>query len=148
MHMYMYTPGTVNIVNLTCTTSSICHASPVPWTPVNKTEIGRNDLNTATTLSYDIPTIIPDAAQRVLLYSSTHCGYSSERKHGDIKYYVVVDGIHYEQFLLMRSYDQVAINTNSDNMWFPMPPNRLIYIEVPVAFPNNCHTVVNVIGYQ
>ena len=127
---------------------SFCHAFPVPWTPVNKTEIGRSNLNAATVLSYSIPSIIPSTAQAVLLYSSVRCGTSTINDEGDIAYYVVVDGIRYEHFLYMRSYPQQAHNTNSDNMWFPMPQNRLIYTQVPIAFPGQCFNVVHVIGYQ
>ena len=121
----------------------------VPWTPVNKTEIGRADLNTATTLSYSISSIIPSTAREVLVYPTVLCGNSEPGNSGaDIAYYVEVNGVRYENFLYMHGYPQNAYNTNSDNMWFPMPSNRMVYVKVPVPFPQFCYTYVSVIGYR
>lgn len=68
----------------------------------------------------------------------------------DIKYYVMENGVRYEYLLAMHAYPQDAFNSNSDNMWFPMPSNRVVYIEVPIAFPPgvNCYTKATVIGYR
>ena len=120
----------------------------VPWTPVNRTEIGQHNLNTATTLNFIIPSLIPNTAQAVLLYVTAHCGFSTIDMGADISYYVVVNGTRYEHFLHMFGYRQQAHNTNSDNMWFPMPPNRLLYVGIPQEFPRNCHTYVSVIGHR
>ena len=120
----------------------------MPWTPVNRTEIGRDNLNTATTLNFTIPNLIPNTAQAVLLYATAHCGNSALDMGADLSYYVVVNGTRYEHFLHMFAYWQDAHNTNSDNMWFPMPPNRQLYVDIPQRFPNHCNTYVSVIGYQ
>ena len=120
----------------------------VPWTPVNKTHIGGNYLNTAHSLSYTIPSIIPSTAREVLVYSSANCGWSSINMAVDITYYVEVNGIRYEHFLHTHAYRQDAVNTNSDNMWFPMPPNRIVHVEAPLAIPDYCNTVTSVIGYR
>ena len=131
------------------TANENAYVSLVSWTPVNMTEIGGDNLNTATTLSYNVPSIIPNTAQGVLLYSIARCGTSSDvGRGGDITYYVVENEVRYEHFLLMRAYPQEAHNTNSDNMWFPMPSNRLVYVDVPIALPGNCFTTVSVIGYR
>ena len=123
--------------------------SLVPWIPVNKTHVGSDNLNTATTLSYDIPSIIPNTAQGVLLYSDARCGFSAgSNTPADIAYYVVVNGVRYEHFLRTYAYPHDAVSCNSDNMWFPMPSNRLVYVEVPIALPGNCVTIVSVIGYR
>ena len=67
----------------------------------------------------------------------------------DIPYYVVENGIRYEYFLRTYAYTHDAVNTNSENMWFPMPSDRKVYVEVPIAFPpGNCLTRVSVIGYR
>ena len=124
-----------------------CTCNAVPWTPVTKTEIGNHDLNTATTLNFTIPSLIPSTAQAVLLYSTARCGNSTKAKT-DLSYYVVVNGTRYEHFLHMHAFLQSACNTNSDNMWFPMPPNRLLYVEIPQALLGHCYTYIHVIGYQ
>ena len=120
----------------------------VPWTPVNKTQIGSDYLTTATTLSYSIPSIIPSTAREVLVYTTMWCGWNRVTVDADITYFVEVNGIRYEHFLHVYAYRQSAINTNSDNMWFPMPPNRMVYIDVPLAFSSNYRTLVSVIGYR
>ena len=120
----------------------------MPWTPVAKTEFGEHDLNTATTLTFTIPSVIPDTAQAVLLYATAQCGYSTGDDGADLSYYVMVDGTQYEHFLHMFAYGQDAFNTNSDNMWFPMPPNRQLNVEIPQSYPRNCFTYVSAIGYR
>ena len=82
------------------------------------------------------------------MYPLVHCGYNSISTGIDIAYYVEVNGIRYQHFLHTYAYPQVAVNANSDNMWFPMPSNRMVYTEVPLAFSINCHTFVSVIGYR
>ena len=102
----------------------------------------------ARTMSYSIPSIIPNTAREFLLYSTATCGWSSINMNVDITYYVEVNGIRYEHFLNTHAYPQDAINTNSDNMWFPMPSNRMVYVEPSLAVPYNCHYSVSVIGYR
>ena len=73
------------------------------------------------------------------MYATALCGISTIDMGADIAYYVEVNGIHYEHFLHMHSYPQY--NTNSDNMWFPIPSNRMVYVSE--TLPRNCHTFVS-----
>ena len=109
------------------------------WTPTNKTVIAQTEFSEATTHQLSIPSVIPDTAREFLLYATVLCGYSHTNDlRADIIFYVEDGGTCYEKFLHMHTYRQSAYNTNSDNMWFPMPSNRLIHIEVPVVLPGNC----------
>ena len=129
---------------------SFCSFIAASWTPVNITEIGSDLLHVATTLAYSIPPdVVPDAAVEILLYSTVFCGSTSRGVSANIVFYVEDgDGILYRKFLYMVGWDQLAYNTNSDNMWFPMPSNRMVYVEVPVAFRDYCYARVSVIGYR
>ena len=40
---------------------------------------------------------------------------------------------NYEKYMAMVTWDQDTDSFNSDNMWFPMPPNISLYLTVPVA---------------
>ena len=61
--------------------------------------------------------------------------------------YVEINGIRYTKLVYMFPHEQDGINTNSDNIWFPMPSNCLVYISVRIPFPN-CEAGVNILGYR
>ena len=126
-----------------------CNCSyPVTWTSVRMTRIGSTNLRHAGTLAYIIPSVIPSSANEVLVLANIRCGNSSPGPHQYIKIYTQQETRHYEQYILMESWTQNAINTNSDNMWFPMPTNRRVYIEVPTAHGIDCLAKLEAIGYR
>ena len=118
------------------------------WTPVDLTYIGTVSLSTTSTFHFQIPDIIPHTASEFLLYASLDCGDGGGTKTNDIAFYVEHDGVQFKKFLYMRSYHQSAWNTNSDNMWFPMPADRQIHVIVQVAVPRNCRARLRTIGYR
>ena len=118
------------------------------WTPVNRTEIGQANFTPGTTFHFQIPDIIPNSASEFLLYASMDCGTSVNDISDNIIFYVEHGGIRFEKFLRVHSYHQSAWNTNSDNMWFPMPADRQIHVDVvPVTIPN-CSSRLHAIGYR
>ena len=118
------------------------------WTPVNLTSIGSLSLGTASTFHFQIPDIIPHTASEFLLYAYFACGTAGIQKENDIIFYVEDGGVRFEKFLYLRSFNQVAWNTNSDNMWFPMPADRQIHVNVQAAIPRNCYARLYTIGYR
>ena len=121
------------------------------WTPVAKTPIGPASglsLENATTYNFQIPDVIPLTARELLVYASVECGEATFRRIGDIILYVMHNGLRFEKRLYMHGYDQMAVNTNSDNMWFPMPADRLVHLEITVAIPGNCLALLSAIGYR
>ena len=117
---------------------------------MNKTLIGYNNLDTKATLSFQIPNnIFPVTAKEILLHATVQCGHSTAAGYPfvDVSFYVEENGIQFKKLLLMRGYPQHAFKTNSDNMWFPMPSNRMVYIEVPVALSRHCDTSISATGY-
>ena len=119
------------------------------WTSVPLTHIGGTNLRHPNTFSYVIPSVIPSTAKNVLVYAAMHCGTANRDVGEHIKIFTQ-DGsnMHYEKYLYVYTWNQSAINTNSDNMWFPMPINRRIYITVDKDAGPSCAAGVYAVGYN
>ncbi len=123
--------------------------SPYKWTSLLKTSIGTSNLQHAGTLSFTIPSVvIPYSAREVLIHAGVYMGTSSRGPQQDLKIFTQIETTRYEKYLLEFSWYQEAINTNSDNMWFPMPPNRRVYLTVPAAMGDNAGVRLFAIGYR
>ena len=118
------------------------------WTPVDVTLIGSVYIDTASPFHFQIPDIIPHTASEFFLYAVLVCGAAGVSKTNDILFYVEHDGVQFKKYVYMRSHHQSGFNTNSDNMWFPMPADRRIHMIVPVPVPQNCFAQLHTIGYR
>lgn len=135
--------------------SLLFHSFPGLWTPtlvnLEHIHVGSHVLETAATRSYSIPGIVPDTSREVLFTASASCRLDGGPVNSFVQYYVEIDGVRYVKLLyLVKSEGQSlteGINTNSDNIWLPMPPNRLVYIRTTVAFPS-CVAGIELIGYR
>jgi len=109
--------------------------SPYKWTSVTRTSIGSSTLRHAGTLSFSIPSVIPSSAREVLIYFRVVDGNNRRGPSNDIKIFTQIGTTKYEKYLYLNSWPSTggSHNTNSDNMWFPMPPNRMVYLHVPSA---------------
>ena len=121
---------------------------PVNWTSVTKTSIGSSDLRHASTMTFTIPNIIPSSAREVLIFVGIHSGTSDRGPNHDLKVFTQIGTNRYEKYLTLYSWTQDAWNTNSDNMWFPMPPNRRVYLTVPAIHGRNAGARLFAIGYH
>ncbi len=85
----------------------------------------------------------------VLIYAIMHCGFANVFTTLHLKVFTQ-DGSskRFEKYLYMLTWNQIAINTNSDNMWFPMPINRRIYMTVDRDVGTNCAAHLYAIGYN
>ncbi len=119
------------------------------WTSVPITSIGGTDLRHPNTFSFVIPSVIPSTAKNVLIYALMHCGSANRGTELHLKVFTQ-DGSNkrFEKYLYMLTWNQNAINTNSDNMWFPMPINRRIYITVDRDVGTSCRADLFAIGYN
>ena len=128
--------------------SYVTETVPNTWTSVPRTFIGYTDMQYPGTLSYVIPSVIPSTAKNVLVHATMLTGTANTVSQ-NIKIFTQ-DGSdrHYEKYLFSFSYPQNAINTNSDNMWFPMPVNRRIYMTVTHDSGPNCGAYLFAIGYN
>ncbi len=112
--------------------------TPIPntWTSVPKTQIAFNNLNQAATFSYIIPSVIPSDAKNILIFAFADLGSPKNGlagTGGDIIIFTQ-DGSneHYEQYMRLTVW-KGSWRAQTDNMWFPMPANRRIYITVPAS---------------
>ena len=121
----------------------------VNWTSVSMTEIGRSNLQHTGTLAYNIPSIIPNSANEVLILVCARVGYTgpSDRVHY-IKIYTEENSQQYEQYIYIMTYHQNAFNTNSDNMWFPMTSGRQVFVKLSSSHTGNLRLILHVIGYR
>ncbi len=122
------------------------------WKPVTKTRIVRMKLShPGPVQSYVIPYVIPSSAKAVLLYAFIQCGYTNRDVVQDISIFTEGPYGHprYKKYLFVHSYNQKAWSFNSENMWFPMPHNRRVYIQYPksIAHISGCTLTVDAIGY-
>ena len=110
--------------------------------------VGSGTLNNDVTIAYNISGV-PDDARGILLYASLSCGGNQEHTSqvGDVAFYVLRQGVRCAKYLYMVGFPQNAYNTNSDNMWLPMPSSKVVYIDVPTKFTGYCFFRLFVIGY-
>ena len=83
----------------------------------------------------------------MLIYAYVY-GRGSAAYHtlADLDFYVVQDGVTYlKRMFLDEHVNQYTVN--SENMWFPVPSNRLLYFYVPRAFSQGI-AYVYAIGYR
>ena len=121
----------------------------VNWTSVSMTEIGRSNLQYTGTLAYDIPSIIPSSAKEILVLVSLRVGQSFPTNHVQfIKIYTEENSQQYEQYISIISYPHGAVNTNSDNMWFPMTSGRQIFVTLSTSHTGDLILILHAIGYR
>ena len=135
-----------------------CMSTPSPtlgssyqatWTSVPLTQIGHTTFRHSGTLSYEIPNVIPDDAKEVLIYADFQSGSSGPRDRiSHFKIFTEKGANDYAKYISLHSYGQAAWNTNSDNLWFPMPSNRRVYLNVPNVHSGNIRGRLYVIGYR
>ena len=126
-----------------------CTCSPsVTWTSVPITRIGGTNLRHPSTFSYTIPDVIPSTAREVLIHASLHSGNALPDRSQHLKIFTQEGNNRYETYLYVLSYSQPAYNTNSDNMWFPMPSNRRIMMVVSTDEGPSCGAELHAIGYR
>ena len=118
-------------------------AGMAKWISVNKTTIGSSTLRQAATLTFIIPSIIPYNASEVLIYFVFQ-GTGGSVSLQDLKLFTQIGNTRYERYLRIKSYR----NVNSDDMWFPMPPNRRVYLTTSLACTGNLEAKLFAIGYR
>ena len=133
----------------TATPPTVQPSPSVTWTSIPMTKIGGTDLRHAATLAFDIPAVIPSTAKELLVYGYFWNGNANNGPVRHLKIYTQEGSdTKYEKYLMSYAYPQSAINTNSDNMWFPMPTNRKIFLQVDSDHGANCTSHFHVIGYR
>lgn len=123
----------------------------ITWTSLPSMEsIGKTELRYPGTTSFPIPDEIPSTASNVLVYATVGCGYANRDSINHIKIYTQGESnqVHYEKYLFMHTWSQQAFNSNSENMWFPMPIDRRVFITVTKDAGPNCELDLYAVGYN
>jgi hypothetical protein len=132
-----------------CLAGTICTSSAAyTWNSVPKTWIGQAPFNLAITYSFNIPSVIPATAHEVLIYARVYSYRSGVHQDLDVKIFTQIGRTRYEKYLFVVLYPQTSVVTSTDNMWFPMPTNHRIYINIPVRRFNGGQIYLSAIGYR
>ena len=91
---------------------------------------------------------MPDTATQILIYTTAYSGNTRELSiFMDVSVFVYIDERRLSQHLSLIGYPQDAYNTNSDNMWFPVPANKIVNVEFPYGVPGISEVVLRAVGY-
>ena len=117
--------------------------------PIDKNNvIGRESLNRPGLYQFSIANLVPDTATQFLIYATVFSGNTySPSVFMDVSVFVYVDEKRLAQHLFVIGHEQVAFSINSDNMWFPVPSNKLVYVLVPEGVPGYAWFRFHAIGY-
>ena len=89
----------------TATVERKCNCShAVNWTSMPMTQIGTSQLNQTGTLAYDIPSVIPNSAQELLMLASIQLGNTGPPNDLEyIKIYTQQNSQQYDKYLMVFS---------------------------------------------
>jgi hypothetical protein len=120
------------------------------WTSAPITSIGVGSLAEVTTMDFIIPKVIPSTAKEVLILATVYTYSVSTNPLTNIKIYTQIGFTQYEKYLSYIPYSSTGIMVNSDNLWFPMPTNGLVFVNVPYALGDASKGSVQLyaIGYR
>ena len=129
------------------TTPAPC-SCPVEWESITMTELGTINMQSNSTQSFVIPSSVPSTACEVLVYVYVFMG-TAEEFYSHMKIYTESSPTRrFEKYLSLNTYPQSAISTVSENMFFPMPSNRQIYVSLSRSHPGNIGGHINLVGYR
>lgn len=117
------------------------------WMPIDR-HIGSAKLNHPELYQFSIANIVPDTATQLLIYATVYSGNTyGPTVFTDVSVFVYIDGKRLSQHLYITGYHQEAYSSNTDNMWFPVPSDKLVYVQVPVGVPGFAGFTLDAIGY-
>ena len=123
-------------------------SSPVEWEPLTLVQLGTINMLSTSTQSFIIPASFPTTAKEVLVYVYVTKGRSSSG-FAQMKIYTEASSTRqFVKYLPIKTYNQGAYSTVSENMWFPLTTNRRIYVSVSDTLTGNIVGYVNIIGYR
>ena len=120
------------------------------WVPTKLTPIGTSQLKEAATYSFTIDSVIPRNAVEVLIFATVRSGYTETQRTGPVylTIFTQIGSVQYKKYIYLETYNQLAYSTNSENMWFPMPQNGSIFLDVPIAFQGKVEARLFTAGYR
>ena len=131
---------------VTCT-PVLSSSSLYNWTSVPITLIGTTTFHLADTFSFTIPSVIPSDAKEVLLHVGVYNGNDNVPQQ-NVRIFTQIGTNAFNKYLLLYTTPQSAVNANSDNMWFPMPLNRMVFLSLSTAVGDDAGAQLFAIGYR
>lgn len=133
-------------------TAAICPPGcrcPANWTAVTLTHLGTSDLMEVNTLAFDIPSIIPSSAGEFLVFCSIYIGNTGQQgPYQNLAIFTEINNARYYKYLAVYPWNADDYSFASDNMWFPMPTNREVFITVTATCGRHANFNCFVTGYR
>lgn len=108
-------------------------AAPAPrWTHVNYS-LGLLPASFNVEATFPIPaSVVPKSAAEILVFASVSCLPSAPDTAGRYEISTAVDrlGNRASFFLVLKFYAGTQRNSNSGNVWLPLPPDRLLRVRL------------------
>lgn len=120
------------------------------WNSVPKTRIGEINLQQTGTYAFSLPSVIPSSAVEVLVFVRNWVlNNPTSSSYQYIKIYTQDnDEKRYEKYLFVHSLEgQDAVTYNSDNLWFPATPDRVVFVDLTRSI-SRANLALDVIGYR
>ena len=134
--------------NRLCNSTTSPEPNPVEWNSIPLTYIGGINTRTAATQTFQIPSIIPQTAKEILVYVYIVCHYS-DAVFVQMKVYTEQSHTRrFEKYLPLQTWHQDAHTMTADNMWFPLTPNRRVYLCLSATVPGSGWGYIFIIGYR
>ncbi len=123
----------------------------ITWTSIPKQRFATNYLRQVGTYSYVLPSAIPSNANNIQMFVFAGLGPSNTAAWAQESLITIytLDGSdkHYNNYMSVMAWrDTWRVQT--ENMWFPMPANRRIFIKVGTAINIGGGFYIDAIGYN
>ena len=143
-HLTALTAAFNALCNVNTSPAQSCNC-PVEWESFDMIRLGPINMQSNSIQSFVIPAAVPSTAREVLVYVYIY----KENYFSNMKIYTESSPTRrFEKYLTIRTRPQNVLATVSENMFFPMPSNRRVYVRLPNAHPRNIDGFVNIIGYR
>lgn len=84
----------------------------------------------------------------MLVYVYLSVGYSSPASHHHVKIYTEEGDVDYAKYIGFFANPHHAVNTDTNNIWLPMPSNRRLYVTTPPHVISGVDCWLSVTGYR
>ena len=101
--------------------------SSVVWNTINA-DMGKIPIN-AGTHAFNLPNAVPAHAKEFLVFAWLATGFETNGHH-TYEFYAQEGGSVYVKKFYHNTYRGDAWNSNSDNFWLPVTPNRKLFVKL------------------
>ena len=134
--------------NRLCNSTTGPESNPVEWNSIPLTRIGDINTKTTATQTFQIPSIIPQTAKEILVHAYIVGGNSSPALFHVKVFTEQSPTRRFEKYLYLQTWNQSAHTMTADNMWFPLTPNRRVYLSLSTTTVGFVWGHIYVIGYR